>query len=221
VVDIFDEVDEDLRAERVQNLFRRYGGLIVAAAVLVVVAAGAWQAWRWWDARRDADAASAYLAAMWTADGLRPGDDKSRAAAAGKAFAAVVPHAPPGYATLARLRAAALLADAGDLPAATVIWDEVAGDGAADRLLRDLASLNWVQHQLDHGDPAALRARLGPLTAPDNAWRALALETEGLLDMRTGQTAAAREIFQRLARDATAPDGVRGRASGLLSRLGG
>ena len=39
VVDIFDEVEEDLRAERAQQLLKRYGGLIVA--VLVVIVAGA------------------------------------------------------------------------------------------------------------------------------------------------------------------------------------
>ena len=32
VVDIFDEVDEELRAERAQQLLKRYGGVIIAAA---------------------------------------------------------------------------------------------------------------------------------------------------------------------------------------------
>jgi hypothetical protein len=39
--------------------------------------------------------------------------------------------------------------------------------------------------------------------------------------MRTGKTGPAKEIFRRLAQDATAPEGVRGRANGLLNRLGG
>ena len=69
--------------------------------------------------------------------------------------------------------------------------------------------------------PALLEARLGPLSAPDSPWHALAQEAQGLLDVRVGKTGPAKEIFRRLAQDASAPDGVRGRANGLLNRLGG
>jgi hypothetical protein len=88
-------------------------------------------------------------------------------------------------------------------------------------LLRDLASLLWAQHQLDQGDPALLEARLKPLAAPGNPWHTLADEQLALLDLRLGKRDQARATFQRLATDTTAPSGVRGRASGLLTRLGG
>ncbi len=39
-------------------------------------------------------------------------------------------------------------------------------------------------------------------------------------DLRQGNTDAARDTLKRLAQDVTAPDGVRGRANGLLARLG-
>jgi hypothetical protein len=220
VVDIFDEIDEDLRAERAQQLLKRYGGLIIAIALLIVAGAGGWQAWRWWEARRDLGAAAEYIAAMSAADRLGPDATAGRAEAIA-GFEHVGATAPEGYATLARLRAATLKADAGDLRGATALWDQVAADGAADPLLRDLASLIWVEHQVDAGDPALLEARLKPLSGPDNPWHALALEAQGLLDMRTGKTEQAKEIFRRLAQDATAPEGVRGRANGLLNRLGG
>ena len=42
MVDIFDEVDEELRAERAQQLLKKYGGVIVAAAVAIVGAAAGW-----------------------------------------------------------------------------------------------------------------------------------------------------------------------------------
>src|SRR5580692_11776173 len=43
VVDIFDEVDEELRAERARRLLKQYSGLIVAVALLIVGAAAGWQ----------------------------------------------------------------------------------------------------------------------------------------------------------------------------------
>ena len=57
MVDIFDEVDEELRAERAQQLLKRYAGVIVAVALLIVAAAAGWQGWHWYQARRDQAAA--------------------------------------------------------------------------------------------------------------------------------------------------------------------
>jgi len=39
VVDIFDEVDEELRAERMRELGKKYGGLIFAGCLAVIAAA--------------------------------------------------------------------------------------------------------------------------------------------------------------------------------------
>ena len=79
----------------------------------------------------------------------------------------------------------------------------------------------WVEHQIDSGDPALLQARLKTLAAPENAWHTLAEEQLALLDMRLGKPDDAKTILRRLAQDTTAPNGVRGRANILLSRLGG
>ncbi|HEX3399194.1 MAG TPA: tetratricopeptide repeat protein [Acetobacteraceae bacterium] len=221
MVDIFDEVDEELRAERAQQLFKRYGGVIFGAALLIVVAAAAWQGWRWYQARQDQAAAVQYLTAMTLADATAAGTSAANRAAAIAAFDKLTATAPEGYRTLARLRDAALKADAGDLTGATALWDQVAADNAADPLLRDLASLLWAEHQIDHGDPALLESRLKALTAPDNVWHALAEEQLALLDLRVGKTDQAKTTLRRLAQDTTAPSGVRGRAGGLLNRLGG
>ena len=221
VVDIFDEVDEELRAERAQQLLKRYGGLIVAGMVLIVGAVVGWQGWSWYEARQDRAAAAQYLIAMNIANATAAGSSEASRTAAIATFSKLATALPKGYATLARLREAALKADAGDLQGATELWDQVAGDSSADPLLRDLASLLWAQHQIDTGDPSLLQARLKALAAPENPWHALAEEQLALLDLRLGKTDQARTSLRRLAQDATAPNGVRGRASGLLSRLGG
>jgi hypothetical protein len=162
-----------------------------------------------------------YLTAMTLADATAAGTSAANRAAAIAAFDKLTATAPEGYRTLARLRDAALKADAGDLTGATALWDQVAADNAADPLLRDLASLLWAEHQIDHGDPALLESRLKALTAPDNVWHALAEEQLALLDLRVGKTDQAKTTLRRLAQDTTAPSGVRGRAGGLLNRLGG
>jgi hypothetical protein len=222
VVDIFDEVEEELRAERAQQMLKRYGGLIIAAVIAIVGAAAGWQGWRWYEARRDAAAAVEYLTAMNLADAsTAAGTSSANRAAATAAFASVAASAPDGYATLGRLREAALKADSGDLQGAAALWDQVAADQSADTLLRDLAVLLWAQHLLDKADPGALQARLKPLAEPDNPWRTLAQEQLALLDLRLGKRDEAKTALTHLAQDITAPSGVRARATALVGRLGG
>ena len=97
MVDIFDEVDEELRAERAQQLLKRYGGLIVAAAVLIVGAAAGWQGWRWYEARRDQAAAAQYLHAMNLAAAPGAGGSDASRTAAIDAFARLAATLPEGY----------------------------------------------------------------------------------------------------------------------------
>jgi hypothetical protein len=214
--DIFDEVEEDLRAERARQMAKRWGGLALGAALAVVVATGGWQAWRWNEARQAAAAAQTYLNLHQAAE--REGADL--AAAAG-GFAALGREAPSGYATLAKLRAAALRAETGDQAGAVALWDEVARDGGADPLYRDLATLLSVTHSIETGDPAALAARIGPLTAPGNAWRASAREAQALIAIRRGAEEEARRMLEALVSDPATPAGLRERAQRVAAGLRG
>ncbi len=214
--DIFDEVAEDLRAERNARLARRYGGVALGAALLVLAGTAGMQGWRWWQTRQAEAAAATYLTLHRTTE--REGADL---AAAATGFTRLAGDSPEGYAALARLRAAALRAETGDLPGATALWDAVAGDGGVDPLYRDLATLLAVMHGIEAGDPAALAARLQPLLAEGNPWRASAREAAALIALRRGDAAEARRLYQALAQDAATPPGLRERAGRLAGGVGG
>lgn len=221
VVDIFDEVSDDLRAERAQALLRRYGAALVVLALVIVAAVAGWQAWQWRQKQQAGQVADRYIAAMngATATPAGPAAPAARDKSAAE-FAGLAATAPEGYRTLARLQDAAIRASSNDLPAALSLWDQVSSDTTADPLLRSLADLLWVQHQVDTGAPDAVEGRLAPLLAPDSPWRALARESQAWLYLRMDQAPRAQAVLKQLAADATAPDGVRNRARGLLTRLG-
>ena len=218
MVDIFDEVEEELREERMHEFLKKYGGLLFAACLLVVGAVAGWKAWGWYQERRDMNAATSYLAAASRTEAAGVAGPNRAAAIA--AFQTAAANAPDGYRVLARLREAALRADSGDLQGASALWDQVAADSSADPLLRDLASHTWCLWHADKGDPALLEGRLKPLAAPGNTWRSLAMEQLALLELRQGHLDKARTQLKTLAEDTTAPNGVRGRASALLARVG-
>ncbi len=216
VPDIFDEVDEDLRAERARRLLRRYGGTLVLAAVAVVAGVGGYQAWQWYDARQTAGVAQSFIAATQLADSRSEAEQRR----ATPLFDAIAKRGGVSYRTLARLREAGLRGQAGDAAGASALWDQVSRDGAAERMLRDFASLQWATANVDAADPAAVAARLEPLTAPDNPWHAMALETQALLALRQGQHGTARNTLRRLAGDPQAPQGVRQQAANLMAQFG-
>lgn len=216
VPDIFDEVNEDLRAERMKRLMARYGGLLGGLALVIVLGVAGLQGWRWWEERKSAEAAAAYIAAAEFA--AAPGTQAGQAA---QRFAALAAAAPGGYAVLGRLRAAALHAEAGEREAALALWDQVARDSGTEPLYRDLATLMWGLHALDSGDAAAIEARLAPLAVPGHAFQHSAEEIRALAALRRGEAEVARRGLAALVADRTAPDGVRERAQRVLAGLGG
>lgn len=217
MVDIFDEVDEDLRAERMARFTRRYAAGFVLLAVLIVLGVAGWQAWLWHRDRSDAKAATAFIAVLDKA--AQRGSAASRETLAAD-FAAVAKTAPTGYATLARLNQASLLADAGKLPEASAIWTRLMDNHEINPVLRQVATLGWASHEIDTAEPSLIQARLETLAAAGNPWRPIALQYLALLDLRTGQQAKAAKTLQSVADDISTPESMRRMASGLAQALG-
>jgi hypothetical protein len=217
VVDIFDEVDEDLRAERMARFARRYAIGFIALALLIVIGVAGWQGWLWHRHQQDAKAASAFLAVLDRA--AQRGSAGDRAALAAD-FAAVAQTAPAGYATLARLNEASLLADAGQLPRADALWTGLMNDDGLNPVLRQVATIGWASHEIDSAEPSLIQARLGPLSAADSPWRPIALQYLAMLDLRTGHRAKAAQTLQTVANDVSTPDSMRRMANGLAQALG-
>lgn len=213
--DLIDEVEEELRAERAKKLGQRFGGIAFGVALTVLAGVGGWEGWKWWEGRKAAAAAESYLSAAQAA--VAEGADLRGAA---ERFAAIGRDAPAGYRTLARLRAAALLAETGQTEAALAAWDAISADGQVDSLYRDLATLLWGLHGIDTIDPARIAARLSPLAGPNGAWRASAREVLALAALKRNDAAEARRQLDALLADTATPEGVRDRATRLLQGLG-
>jgi len=222
LADILDEVEEDLRRDRMMRLWQRFGWILGAVALAVVVGIGGWRIWQWRDLNQREAASGQFLAAARAADPRgQVGGAPRDLGAARQGFEALATDGPRGYATLARLRAAALAAEAGDATRAVELWRAVAADGSAETLLRDLARLSVIRARIGEGDPAELGRELVPLAAPGAAFRTPALELQALLAEKRGDRSEAVARLQELANDPGAPSSLRSRAGELLARLGG
>jgi hypothetical protein len=137
------------------------------------------------------------------------------------AFAALAADATAGYSLLARFQEAALLARTGDRDAAVAAYHEIAADTGVDVLYGDLAVVLAALQEADGPNLQAAIFRLAPITADDNPWRYSAREVSAVLALRMGEPAKARQLFDALATDSTAPQGVRSRAAEMLAVIGG
>ena len=209
---LFKEIDEELRQEKMTVLWKKYGIFVIGAAVLVVGSVAAFQASQTWDTNRRSVESAQFATALDAAMQRRPAD-------AVQNFAILARDGSIGYATLARLNQAALQAEGGDRAGAVGSYLSIANDDTVDSIFRDLALLLSTLHDLDTAAPDELAKRVAQLTLTDNPWRHSAKELSALLSQRRGDSSNARKIFQDLADDVTAPAGIRARAAEMSAIL--
>jgi len=212
VSDIFREVDEEVRRERLRQLWDRHGNLIVAAALLIVLAVGGWRGYDWWENRKAAESGAAFEAAVALAEA-------GKQAEAQAAFGKLAKEGSSGYRILARFREASELAKT-DAAAAVQAYDSLAAESGLGRSMQDLAAIRAGLILVDTAPLADLAARLEPLTAADRPFRHTARELLALGAWRTGDSAAAKRWFDLISTDTETPAGTRQRIEVLMTLSG-
>lgn len=208
-----EEIDEELKRERYLALWRKFGRFVVGGALLVVIAVAGVVGWRAYQSNQRTKAGLAYQQAVESAQ-------SGNTDAALATFRKLAKNAPEGYAELARLEAAGVLAHQGKAADAAKILDNMAKDDRVPQQIRDAALLLYGYAALDGANPAALEARLAPLIKPTNPWHSSALEITALLARKQGDAAKAEKIFKQLSDNPATPRSVRARAAEFLALSG-
>ncbi len=212
MADIFKEVDEDLRRENFEKLWKKYGIQIISLAAAVVLGVAAVQGWRTYDLDQRGKLSDRYGAARELAQG---GDS----AAGLNAMIDLSEAAGSGYSGLAAFEEARLRVESGDTAGAIAVWDRIADGSGLGLGFKEAATLFSVLHQIDSGDSAALRARLQPLATDSQPFRSTARELLAVIALGEGDTAAARALYTQISDDREAPAGLRQRATQMLAAL--
>ena len=206
------EVDEELRRERLEKLWKRYGNLFLALSLGVVLAVAGYKGWQYYQRQQAEAAGKAYIAAL---DLLQAG--KQDEAMAGLRKLAAGSHA--GAAALARLRLAALLARKGETDKAVALYEAVANDAKLELPLRNAARVRHAWLVADTASRRQLEKILAGLDVDGNPWRAAAREILALAALREGDRKTALDYVRQIIDDAETPTQARNRASVLLGLL--
>lgn len=214
MADIFEQVDEALREDRMKGLWRRYGWMLIAGAVLIVVGTAAIVGWRAYERSQAEDQTSALTVAIEQAKQGEP-------AAAVASLRELADGAEPNIAALARMQAAGLALGGDDRETAVALYQQVADSADVDPALRDAATVLGASLSVDSVDLDTLRTQLAAQDASNSPWRFLANEIIAAAAIRAGDLEMARERLTLIADDLEAPIGLRGRATEVLAAIGG
>lgn len=208
--DIFREVEEEVRRERLEKIWKDYGDYIVAVAALLILAAAGFRLWTYYESRERARASDQYLAAQQL---LEAGQTR----AAAQTFARIAQNAPGGYAKLAQLQSANALSAADKTSEALGIYRKLATE--SDEMISAIARLRAAWILVDGAPKSDVEAMIGPLAADSSPWKPVAREILAYADYHAGATKQALSEFQALAKDSKAPSGVKSRSQAMATFL--
>ena len=208
MADIFDEVDEDLKRDQMQELWSRFGKYVILVVSIVVLGVGGRQGYKIWQGHQAATAATAYHNALGAAD-LKT------------ALTAELDQLNSGYSMLAKFRIAAAQALAEDYAAAEESYLALSTDPAVKQLYQQAALLLSVMNAPENRSADELVTRLAVLEGQAGPWQAMALEQAAGLALRVGDRKTAIAKYTSLTGLSDIPTGVRQRASQMLKILDG
>jgi hypothetical protein len=212
LADIFHEVDEEVRRERMKKLWDQYGLYVLILVVLFVAGIAGWRGWEYYENQRAAAFGSQFEAASALAE-------TGNFAEAEKDFAKIAADGNRGYRVLARLREAEATIPR-DRAAAVAQFDAIAADTSLDQRFRDLAAIRAGLLLADTAPLADMEKRLEPVAAAGRPFRHTARELLALSAFRAGDKAALQRWSDLISGDAESPAQMRSRIEAMLLLAG-
>jgi hypothetical protein len=209
----FQEVEENLRRDRMTDFFKSYGKWVAVAVVLFLAAIGGWIYWEEQQKRTSSDQSEKLHAVLTDLAAGKTQAVPQRVAELEKSHSDVV-------------RASAILTDAAvaleknNRSAAIAKYRELANDKGLAQPYRDVATVRLTALEFDTIKPEEVIARLQPLAKPGNAWFGSAGEMTALALMKQNKNAEAGRLFAAIAADQQVPSSIRSRAVQVAGTLG-
>jgi|TARA_B100000401_G_scaffold398475_1_gene309144 hypothetical protein len=207
VSDIFQEIDEDLRQDKVARLWKAYGKYLVALAVFIILVIASYRFIEHKNEKNREQTSELYELASETG---RSGDKK----AAIELLSDEMFDENIGYSIISKLKKAALAKSNNDLEGTEIVLKEIITNEDIPLYLRDLARLKLFASDSDNNS-----SQLEVLIEEEGPWKFLALELKGGIQLEGGNLKEARSIFKELTDDANTPNNLRRRASEILKAL--
>jgi hypothetical protein len=202
MTDFFSELEEDIREERILNLWRKYGNYLIGLAIAIVIATAGYTLWKYFIHKSHLQAQVSFSKAV---DLMKQGKKEE----ALQAFQSLAKKGG-GYGKMAQLYEAALL------PNPEELYMKISHKNAADPALGNLPIILMASR--DTHNPEVL-ASLESLSSPNNAWAPLSLELLAFNDLKKGDQVKAAQKYIKILKEPYTTSNEQFRASLMLSQI--
>ena len=202
MADIIDEINEEIKQERMKALFAKYGKVVLGFAAAVVGIVVAIQGYGIYQGSVRAKAATAYFNALGESE-------------IGNALADASSDLSGGYQMLAKFVTAAELVSQSNQSEAYDIYAALAGEASLSEVYRHFAAMQAVINAPEDIATDELAALVGPIADKPGPTQGLALELMADLALRDGDINAAKENLTKISDLQDIPNGLRQRAATL------
>ena len=207
------EVNENLQRDQMAERAKRYGGIVLGALLLFLLAIAGYLYWQDRQ-RKQAEAGTEQLTAVMQDIGA------AKMAKVPASLDALRQSDAEGVKAIAGLSRAALALQQGNRKLASTIYAETAADKSLAKPYRDLALVRGTSLDFDSIKPDEVIARLQPLAVAGEPFFGSAGELVGMALLAKGQKPAAAQLFAKIAADDGVPDALRARAVQVAGTLG-
>ncbi len=157
--DLLVEVDEALKAERLEKMWQRYGGFFIGFIAAIIIGTAANAGYHTWKVKQDEAQTAQYLEAV--ASGQYTPQELNTLAS----------KLHGDFKHLVELQAAGLALESGNKELALEIYKRVAAATPADRTYKDLAAFMVTLHDTDLSDEERADKFTALASDEENAWR--------------------------------------------------
>ncbi len=215
------EVESDLRQEKFEQLWKRYGKSVSIGFAVIVGLSAIFNIWQHHQAKQRDIISQQFVNAQTLMFNKNIGDALSAMDGISKASHRT-------YSTLAKFNMAFILRqETGhkDLNRVEEIYKDLMDSSSTDHMFRELATVLYVSLRLDrlkninNEEFQKLIKLLEPCAKKASPYRHLALELKGLIELLQTNHAKAAEIFVSIAQDEKCPKDLRLRAQVMTQNL--
>ena len=208
------EVNEELRSDQANALWKKYGKLIIGGAVAIVLGVAGNVGYKNWVDSQAAASGDIFLEALTHA---REGRNDEALAA----FDQLKADGYGSYPVLAKMRAATVIAEQGNAEDAISEFLSVANDGSVADALKDVAQIRAGYLMVDVSSYDEVAAQVEVLTNTTNTMRHSAREILGLSAFKANDYARAKDWFTLVVEDTSTPQQIAARAQVILDLIAG
>ena len=206
------EIDEELKNEKLQRLWDKYGLFIILFVVAAVSAAVSFETFKSWNEKRNQEFSNAYAYALNL-------QNQGRYAEAADILQNLEKAKRGVYSDIAQIQLANIKLEQGETEAAIALLENASANSSFNPQMREVATIKLASLKLDYAQAEEIQNLLSQFVNKPGTWTNTAKELLAMLAIRESDFETARNLYQELSSAENGSESSRARAADMLNVL--